>query len=291
MPESRARRESHPATCQKKISSSVAARNKKAPSKAATLDHSFAETERGEGTPACPIKQPLRDVPNDSGCLHCPTAQCLCEEFADAYFTAVERTSLKRITEVAGNNALCAKSLNPNFVARLAYLLDVRPSDTFYDLGCGNGSILFQMALLTGARCIGVEISAHNAQVGRETWTVLKPLLEERFERQLPDVTIITGDLTELLRNPNFYSSRSKILTSNLLMPRSLTHFMSEAFRALPVGSKVACFDDLYPHARACSQSRDPEAFALFQMKDYVWPPLAVEWCSVEGPFFVHTRV
>jgi hypothetical protein len=148
------------------------------------------------------------------------------------------------------------------------------------------------MAFITGARCVGVEISKHNAELARRTWEILRPELERIAKRPMPEVTIITGDLAHLVMEPEFAGPRPlKILTSNLLLPRSLTHFMSERFRKLARGSRIACFDDLYPHGRLSCRTRDPEAFELFHMTDCVWPQLSVEWCAAEGPFYIHTRV
>lgn len=258
-----------------------------------TIAHrEFRDAEIGAGTPEDPLQLPLRQQPNASGCFHCPTEKCQCNAFMDAFDAATSFVDMKRVVEVAGNNALCAKSLNPCFVARLSHLLDIRPTDTFYDLGSGNGSILFQMAFITGAECVGVEISKHNAEVARRTWDYLRPMLEDIAGRPMPKVTIVTGDLADLIMRPEFAGPRPvKVLTSNLLLPLSLTHFMSERFRSCAVGSRFACFNDLYPHGRACSRTRDPEAFELFAMTDCIWPRHSVEWCSAEGKFYVHQRV
>lgn len=81
------------------------------------------------------------------------------------------------------------------------------------------------------------------------------------------------------------------IWTANLLMPKSVTHFMAECFRKLPVGSKIMAFDDLYPHGRAVARVRDPEAFELFEMVDFMWQLGSVEWTEhVEGMFHLYIR-
>ena len=75
-------------------------------------------------------------------------------------------------------------------------------------------------------------------------------------------------------------------------MPRAVTHFMSERFRRLPIGTRIACFDDLYPHGRAVNRTRDPEAFELFDMTDFVWPAHSVEWTrTAGGRFHMYLRV
>jgi SAM-dependent methyltransferase len=260
-------------------------------------DRSFTATQLGDGSVAAPFCQPLRAAPNNSGCKHCPMAECHCLAFDAAFLEAedeVDADGMRRILEVAGNIGRCAKSLLAPFVSRMADMLDARAGeDVFYDFGCGNGSILFQMAMVTGVECVGVEICKNNSELARRIWVKLAPKLEQFTGRKMPKVTIITGDITDVVMQADFGAARRlpKVLSSNLVMPKSLTHFMSERFRALPVGSRVVCFDDMYPHARSVAQVRDPEAFALFRMLDYRWPVQSVEWMYGEGEFHMHCRV
>ena len=46
-------------------------------------------------------------------------------------------------------------------------LADVKPGETFYDLGCGDGRVLVLAARLRGARAIGIEISPLHCLVAR----------------------------------------------------------------------------------------------------------------------------
>lgn len=262
----------------------------------AVTDAALAVTPRevGSGTPHDPIRLPLRATPNSSGCYHCPTEQCHCVLFDKLLAATYEKVSKKRVVEVSGARQLCAKSLLTPFVTRLIRILNITEADTFYDIGCGNGSILFQVACLTGAKCVGIEISEHNAEVAREAWELLHDDLAKRFQRTMPEVEIITGDVAKLLASSTYFdkeAGHTAILMSNLLFPKPLTHFLSERLRATPVGTRIMCFDDLYPHARSIAPIRDPEAFQLFEMKDYLWQEMSVEWCSMEGAFYIHTRI
>ncbi|KPI83407.1 hypothetical protein ABL78_7558 [Leptomonas seymouri] len=255
---------------------------------------SVTPREVGSGAPHDPIHLPLRRVPNSSGCYHCPTEKCRCVFFERLLASTYEKVSKKRVVEVCGARQLCAKSLLPQFVTRLIRLMNITERDTFYDIGCGNGSILFQVACLTGAKCVGIEISEHNAEVAREAWNLLRADREMRFQGTMPVVDIITADVALLLSNPTFFdkeAGKTAILMSNLLFPKPLTHFLSERLRATPVGTRIMCFDDLYPHSRSIASIRDPEAFQLFEMKDYLWQEMSVEWCSMEGTFYIHTRI
>lgn len=255
--------------------------------------HSVTPRELGSGLPYDPIHLPLRRTPNGSGCYHCATEECCCVAFEKILSSTYAAMSKKRVVEVSGARQLCAKSLLTPFVTRLVRLMNITKNDTFYDFGCGNGSVLFQVAFMTGAKCVGVEISEHNADVAREAWQLLRQVLEKKYDRPMPRMEIITADLAELLSTPTYFDEeegQTAILISNLLFPKPLTHFLSERLRSTHVGTRILCFDDLYPHARSVATYRDPGAFELFDMKDYLWQEMSVEWCSMEGRFFIHTR-
>ncbi|EPY30873.1 histone-lysine N-methyltransferase [Strigomonas culicis] len=163
----------------------------------------------------------------------------------------------------------------------------------FFDFGCGNGSVLFQVAFMTGAPCVGIEIHPRNAQVAREAWDALRPALERQGGRKL-HVEIICGDFCQLLQEEpflrSFLSRPSVVWAANLLLPRPTNHFLSERFRSVPQGTKILCFEDLYPHARSLARIRDPDAFEKFEMSDFVWQPDSVEWSRDEGKFYMYSR-
>jgi hypothetical protein len=245
--------------------------------------------ETGNGSVKKPFVLPLREHYNSDGCMFCPTDHCCCEWIGDLMRRTFEKIKVKRTN--GSTRHMCAKSLLPPFVTRLAKIASISASDTFVDLGCGNGSILFQIAFMTGARCIGVELQPQNADLARQAWDHIRPTLEKKAGKRMPDVTIVTGDLCEFIAGPEFGQSPSTVVwTANLLMPKPVTHFMSERFRSLPAGVRIACFDDLYPHSRSVARLRDPEAFDLFNMMDYMWQPMTVEWCADVGQFFLYTK-
>jgi hypothetical protein len=222
---------------------------------------------------------------------------------AAAQARVAQADGLRRVTEIAGHRHMCAKSLEPNFVARLLAQFDVTDGDTFVDLGSGNGSILFQVVLASHAtvRCVGVELSSHNAELSRRLWAELRPQFEVALGKAIPEdaVQIITADLTQVIAEEAFLADHMNVATgkgpvilcSNLLWPRGLTQFVSERMRDMPIGTRFACFDDFYPHSRESARSRDPEAFQLFAMTDGVWPSGAVEWTMLTGKFFCYEKV
>lgn len=252
------------------------------------------QNEQGDGSSTSPYRLALRHSPNQSGCLFCPSEVCSCPYFSEFLKNCYEAIPLKRIALRYRQPALCAKSVLPMFVSRMIRIGDITKKDLFVDLGCGNGSVVLQVAAVTGARCIGVELDAHNAAVAARAVEHARPILEQRWKHPL-DVSIVHGDMCQWLReknNPLFNSGQTCVVwAANLLMPKPVNHFLSEALREIPTGSRVFCFEDLYPHSRSVAKLRDPDAFSRFIMKDYVWQLSSVEWCDVEGKFFSYTRV
>lgn len=243
----------------------------------------------GNGAPSNPFYFPIQESPNASGCYYCKAETCDCVLFENLNEEIFSEIKLKRIVSTE-KRMMCAKSILPTFVSQLARTLKIAPSDTFYDLGCGNGSVLFQVAFMTGARCVGVELSPHNADVAREAWAAMKPRLEKISGRKMPIVEIITGDLSDTISEKRFSSPNTVVWTANLLMPKMVTQLMAESFRHLPSGARIACFDDMYPHSRSVTRIRDPQVFELFEMVDFKWTTGSVEWTMFEGPYYVYLR-
>ncbi|RNF06380.1 putative histone-lysine N-methyltransferase [Trypanosoma conorhini] len=245
--------------------------------------------EQGSGTSKDPFVLPLRETPNRSQCYHCIEDCCDCQWMVRRLGECYASLPVTRQVMPSRKRELCAKSILPPFVSRLVRIAKIAPQDTFYDLGCGNGSVLFQVALMTGARCVGVEVNERNATVAREAWRRLRPAVESRRGGAV-EVEIICGDFCALMRDEAFFAASPVVWAANLLMPSSVNHYLSERFRSLPKGSRVLCLADLYPHGRSVAALRDPDAFEKFAMTDFRWQAKSVEWCDLEGPFFMYAK-
>ena len=81
----------------------------------------------------------------------------------------------------------------PEVVERMLKLAEVKPSDTVYDLGCGDGRIVIMAAQKFGAKAVGVELDDELFQKTSERVKELK--LQD-------DVKIIHGDLMEVDLSP-----------------------------------------------------------------------------------------
>ena len=89
--------------------------------------------------------------------------------------------------------------------------LGISSRDVFYDLGSGNGKVVFLVSQLTGARCVGFELS---------WWTVLFAKLKSRF-RGVP-LFFKEGVGGVKFRNQNFFKadwSAANIIYAYLFPP------------------------------------------------------------------------
>lgn len=251
------------------------------------------KNEEGDGTPSAPFRLPLRASVNKSACSFCPTVTCYCQYFDALFRQCAQHLSIKRIDMRYRHPHLCAKSILPPFVSRMIRIISSNPPDDFFDLGCGNGSVVLQVAAQTGAKCIGVELDPHNAAVAQQYLEYCRPILEKKFRRPL-NVTIVNADLCEWLNTSadgvDVFKKRSCIWLANLLFPKPVNHFLSEKLRAVPSETNIFCFEDLYPHSRSVARIRDRDAFEKFLMYDYAWQLSSVEWCDVEGSFYRYVR-
>eukprot|EP00796_Vickermania_ingenoplastis_P012994 gene12994-8840_t len=246
----------------------------------------FVAAEIGDGSTSNPFRLPLRKDPNRSGCFHCINDDCNCCYFASLLKSCFLRLPVQRITMRYRQPHLCAKSVLPTFVSRLIHLSRIKENETFYDLGCGNGSVLFQVAAETGARCVGVELDNHNATVARTALDALRPELEQKWGRPL-HVEVVNADLCDWLNETSeIFRQPCTIWAANLLLPKAVNHFLGEKLRGVASGTRIFCFEDLYPHSRSVARIRDPDAFDRFEMKDYVWQLSSVEWCDLPGTFY-----
>ncbi len=88
-----------------------------------------------------------------------------------------------------------ARSLAPfvpspqHIVEKMLEAAQVKPNETIFDLGCGDGRVLITAARKFGARAVGVELSPNLARTATEK--IRKEGLEDRCK-------VIQGDLMEV---------------------------------------------------------------------------------------------
>ncbi len=73
---------------------------------------------------------------------------------------------------------------------QLVKLVDLKPGQTVYDLGSGNGAVLFDIHdRFPGARCVGYELS-----VGPWLWAVIRNFWRSNIKHQSSNVSLRYGN-------------------------------------------------------------------------------------------------
>jgi SAM-dependent methyltransferase len=102
----------------------------------------------------------------------------------------------------------------PTIVSRMLRLAAVSPSDTVYDLGCGDGRIVIECAKTYGARAAGFDYDQRLIQQAIENAEVANVGSLVRFERcDLFDVSLCEASVVTLFLSPTINSAlRPKLL-------------------------------------------------------------------------------
>lgn len=104
-------------------------------------------------------------------------------------------------------------------------LLQIRPSDNFYDIGCGVGKLVLQTALTTGATCTGVELCKSRFD------KAARALNYVRSKTYIPNVRLIKSDATQLN-----YSVATVVYMCSTCFETSM---MEKIIRSLSPGCRV----------------------------------------------------
>ncbi len=111
---------------------------------------------------------------------------------------------------LAAGAAFCQHRMSPDNLApfvptpepvvdKMLTAADLKPGETLYDLGCGDGRILFEAAQKFGAHAVGVELSPQLVQTVNEKVRRLGLQDEIKvFEGNLLNVNLRTADVVTL---------------------------------------------------------------------------------------------
>lgn len=112
-------------------------------------------------------------------------------------------------------------------VEKMLQLANVKPGDTVYDLGCGDGRIIIMAARKFGANAVGVELDDE----------LYKKTSERIRELKLQDkVKIIHGDLLKVDLSPATVVTLYLLRSSNERLKPNLEKYLKK-------GTRVVCHD------------------------------------------------
>jgi SAM-dependent methyltransferase len=109
-------------------------------------------------------------------------------------------------------------------VERMLKLADVRPDDTVYDLGCGDGRIVIMAAQKFDANAVGVELDPGLYRQALERVKALK--LQDK-------VKIISGDLLLVDLRPATVVTLSLLTSANRKLKPNLEKFLRKGSRVV----------------------------------------------------------
>ena len=140
---------------------------------------------------------------------------CLCGFQALAQTTATEKKPEKLAPFVPSPEAVVEKMLK---------VAEVKPGDTVYDLGCGDGRIIIMAAQKFGANAVGVELDDD----------LYKQTSERIKELKLQDkVKIIHGDLLKVDLTPATVVTLYLLTSANEKLKPNLEKYLKKGARVI----------------------------------------------------------
>jgi cyclopropane fatty-acyl-phospholipid synthase-like methyltransferase len=128
----------------------------------------------------------------------------------------------------------------PEMAREMLKAVDLKPGETLYDLGCGEGNILLVGAEEFGAKCVGIEIDPDLVEKARKA--VKRRGLEDR-------VKIICGDLfspeywAHLGRGGKPYAVRNADVLTLYLSYEMYPHLIPMLEKELKPGTRIVSFE------------------------------------------------
>lgn len=209
----------------------------------------------------------------------------------DAEYTAlVEQGKLKRSHGKRPEH--CVKEALPAFVSFLVQQADLRATDVFWDLGCGIGNVVGQVAVQVGCPCHGVELQPENFEVATRLWESVCAALD-RAGASHGSATFLNCCMTTVAdRITDSVADGAKVLVwlNNLLLPEAVNlNVLDMLADRLPAGARVATTRPLFPHTRGAKRGFKRYA-DVFSISQATYPADFVEWGASGTVYFYDVK-
>lgn len=132
-------------------------------------------------------------------------------------------------------------------------LMKIKSTDTVMDLGSGSGSILVEIAYITGAKCLGYDISPIMVFFAR-----IRTIIHKLFKRQKLNISFEVGDFfrQDLSKGDIFYIHQPKVL---------LKYFEKIAYKLVKNGHRVFCYETGFPTLKPIVETKLTNGKTLFE--------------------------
>ncbi|KAF0694484.1 Aste57867_14652 [Aphanomyces stellatus] len=175
-----------------------------------------------------------------------------------------------------------------SFSVKLIPLLQLTKYDVFYDLGCGGGKAVLQVALETPC-CVskGMELLPGRVRVGALALERLRAKCPHVFANKT--VVIVEGDILRPPQVANLVDG-TVVFINDFVFPESLMHAIMDKLRRMPNLKRLVVTKELCPRHRSNNCFRNKRACSIF-----AHPPDVVDvsktWGGNKLQIFVYKRV
>jgi H3 lysine-79-specific histone-lysine N-methyltransferase len=194
--------------------------------------------------------------------------------------------TLRRNTSISGysKKTLSYGAINSGLASRIFSHLNITKASTFWDLGCGSGSVLVQASLETGCKCFGVELLPCRAKIAEA--------VVEEFESacklwvlQAGKIIIMVGDLLSEQFWLGLIDAGDAILINNLVFEATLNHEIWKRLGSLKAGATVVALEPFYE-----GHKRNGGSCVEFSVEEVQYDPGDVSWHAYGGSYYIYRK-
>jgi len=132
------------------------------------------------------------------------------------------------------------------FLSKLFTDMNLNPSKTFVDLGCGVGNCIIQASGETGCSAIGIEIMDHAAHLATSQIGEFEARMRA-WGLSHGDIKFYHGDILTLDVVPRIMQRADVVLCNNYAFTAELNDALLRLFLDLPEGAKVISLKSFVP--------------------------------------------
>ena len=198
---------------------------------------------------------------------------------------ALESTQAIKGLKVCGQEKLMYGAIRAPLIQEMIRIAHVTPEDRFIDIGCGIGTVVMQMAAMTGCTATGIELDAARYVVGTVLCDdLLKAVREQGGDEEVPGfvdglqdrIRLINEDIRQheqeivnstciYFNNHGSWFDEFKVIANKI----SIERLMASLFAKTAVGTRLIMFADI-PHLMG----------NWFRVEKHVAP---AKWCTWAG--------
>ena len=180
--------------------------------------------------------------------------------------------------------ALAYGAINSGLASRIFSRLKLDKTSTFWDLGCGAGSVVVQASLETGCTSFGVELLPCRAKIAKVVVEEFKSACQ-LWALQAGEITILEGDLLAEGFWLGLINMADAILINNLVFEATLNHNIWKRLESLKAGAAIVALQPFYE-----GHNRNGGSSAEFTVEEMQYEPGDVSWQGYGGSYYMYRK-